>query len=530
MEFRADRSHAVLPTRGPNQDQFGDIDMPTLFSNGKFRIVVRRGETYSAMLLSGRRPDAEATLFEVTPLDADWKRASSLGAMCTAALEGAHGAMNAVLAPTRDSVSGFMGGLGVHEWVGGKHDPGRRNVPYATGLSELEAAAYHTRMQRNTMPALTTGTTAVRPGARVDVSMLTVLLRAPSSPLLPAWALTFKIVYCFWAFSVALCNAMHYDTGDKGPSRAVWFWSGNGVGVRCGAWFILPNHGVAVELGQCTIRWRGDLLMHGTHQTEAGRACPNDLLSVWNGVGGALLRSRLDQLAFTSTACGRKFWATIPPKTPVVVRKRARGTAQAKGLWTHRYGVTSTSKAPTRASTMVRMDGCDEKGNAYVKVVTKKSGGTTKTRNVQFDDARVRWSVLTTAQIAQLVQAVGTATDVATLIAEHRAREVDFVDRAHRGETAAQAKRQRKKRGRIVLRSDVLLRSSSAHPPPPVNHPPPPPPPPPPPHARPLPQDVNKHSKVTRFILSGEIDAHCCTIVLACLLRHLVHLGDVRSE
>ena len=158
MEFGADRSHAVLPTRGPNQDQFGHADVPTQFDDRRWRKVVRYGESWSAYLSSGRRPDTEATLFSVTPLAPDWKQSSPLGRTCTAALEGPQGAMHAELAQTRNSFDGFMGGLGQHEWIGGKHDPGRRNGQYASGLLEPDAAAYHKRMQRNTMPELTTGT------------------------------------------------------------------------------------------------------------------------------------------------------------------------------------------------------------------------------------------------------------------------------------------------------------------------------------------------------------------------------------
>ena len=228
------------------------------------------------------------------------------------------------------------------------------------------------------------------------------------------------------------------------------------MGVRCGAWFLLPNHGVAVELGQCTIRWRGDLLMHGTHQTEAGRACPNDLLSVWNGVGGALLRSRLDKIAFQSKPLGRKFWAHVPAGTPLVVRKSARalGTAQAKerrsksALWRWSYGIASASKAPTRHCKKVVMRGSRGKrssGNDYVNVVTKKSGGKKKTSRVRSGDVRVRWTFLTTAQIDVLVRALGDdASVVAERIQECTVREVECVARSRRGETKAQAKRRRK--------------------------------------------------------------------------------------
>lgn len=464
MEFRADRCHAVHPTYGPDQNQYRDIDMPTQSNNRRWRIVVRLGEDFSAKLFSRRRPGTEPTVFSVTSLPPDWKRASQLGRACTAALEGEHGAMQAQLAPTRVSFGGFMGGMGQHEWVGGKHDPGRRNVQYASGLSEPEAAAYHTRMQRNIMPELTKGKACIAPlpralGAQREMCVAPhspSFFARPSSPLLPAWALTYAIVYCFWAFSVALCNAMHYDTGDKGPSRAVWWWSGDGVGVRCGAWFLLPNHGIAVELGQCTIRWRGDLLMHGSHETEGGRACTNELLSVWNGVGGALLRSRLDEVAFQSKARGREFWAQLPAGTPVVVRNRAcaLGTAQAKkrGLksakWRWSYGVTSTAPAPTCQSkkvVMQRSSGERSIGNDYVKVVTKKSGGKKKTSPVWSGDVRVRWIVLTTSQIDELGEALGVEA-VAEQIRECTAREVECVARSRSGETKAQAKRKRRRK------------------------------------------------------------------------------------
>ena len=247
---------------------------------------------------------------------------------------------------------------------------------------------------------------------------------------------------------------MHYDAGDKGPSRGVWFWGDDGVGVRCGAWFLLPNHGIAVELGSCTIRWRGDLILHGTHQTKAGKECANTLLSVWNGVGGKLLRSRLDALAFQSDECGRKFWPRVPSGIPVVTRMRAasskpeKGERAAPGRWTHGYGVTSASPCAARTGKNVLMQGAAgerETGNHYVKVVTAKSiKKTTKWVAVSYRDIRVRWSALDPDQVAALIGAVDK--NVPELIAQSAERELGCIKRERSGITAACAKRTRNKK------------------------------------------------------------------------------------
>ena len=159
----ANHKRSVLPTCGENNDQYADRDMPHVNGiNGPWTTVVRAGEDYEAMLGSLKDPNAGRTLFTVTQLPSTWKFTARLGQVCTRALEGPRGALMALLASTRDAFGGVMSGLGAHEWVGRKSDPGRRIVQYASGLPEPDAAEYHTRMQRDTMPRLSKGESRAR--------------------------------------------------------------------------------------------------------------------------------------------------------------------------------------------------------------------------------------------------------------------------------------------------------------------------------------------------------------------------------
>ena len=465
---------------------YGDDDVPTETSDNGWPHVVRQGECLDVRLTSGFDPSAPASTFRVTPT-ADLRGQAALLALARAILvgtgdgDGALSVLDAGYANVRpnDANHGRMHGLGLHEWVGGVGDRGRRMAPYAFKKQDTpRGATFATMLQRTWLPALRAGTrslqargapvfagdalTPSRPRSHprsLTPSALRPALaptRAPSHPPAlrrrAAWLATFAIVFCFWQCSESLSNAFHYDREDKGPSQAVWFWSHGRAGVRCGAWFLLPAHGIAVELGATSIAWRGDLVLHATHMTALGKSSTATLLSVWNGVGGSLLRALLDRLCFKKTdSHSMATWRRIPRGVPVIVQWRTDGDEQDDGTWTkgaywrHAYGTVWST--PARGGTPQRTLGAagfNIVTPAHVKVWLDcdRSKQKTKKTAVKVCDVRVHWQKMrgddaALAALRHATQDVKKKFDVDALMAASAEKARAFVTDARSGATTA---------------------------------------------------------------------------------------------
>ena len=457
---------------------YGHGDVPTRTSDNGWPVVIRQGERLNALLTSGFDPTLPATIFRVTPT-ADLPGWAELLELALPILVGtgddALSVLNAGYADVRpkDTTHGRMTGMGDHEWGGGAGDRGRRMVPYAfTEQDTPRGLAFATLLQRTWLPALRAGTLLFPSARRARLRRhrthsLPPALAPTRAPSLPsafrcraAWLITFTVVFCFWQCSESLSNAFHYDRGDKGPSQAVWFWSHGHAGVRCGAWFLLPAHGIAVELGATSIAWRGDRVLHATHMTAVGKTSTATLLSVWNGVGGSLLRSLLDRLCFKTDSHNMAKWRCIPRGTPVIVEWRTDGEKLEDDSWTkgrywrHAYGTVWST--PANGGTPYRTLGA--KGYqittpAHVKVWLDSDRGqqSTKKTAVKVCDVRVNWQKMRGDDVA--LTALRTATrhiatfDVDVLMAASVEKAHAFVTNARSGATTSRGTTRRPKRG-----------------------------------------------------------------------------------
>jgi hypothetical protein len=197
--------------------EWEDPDMPGKDNNG-WLYVVRSGELLDVLTTSGNTPDAAPSILRVSPTPSNGP-VRDLLSCCNDLLVGRGGKHGGVLdevdyKAVRASFGGSMIGVGWREWVGGKGDAGRRLAPYSfPGDDTAAGRKFAAWLRRDILPAL-----------------------------IAAWVLAFGCVACFWQCSQSLCNALHYDTGDAGMSQALWWWENSIVGIRRGAWFLLPNH------------------------------------------------------------------------------------------------------------------------------------------------------------------------------------------------------------------------------------------------------------------------------------------------
>jgi len=452
---------------------FTNGDMPTEEDLNGWSVFVPQGGSYDVFLSSGIHPKAPPSRFTVKPT-ADQPSMKKLIAVCIALLVGACGVLHYNFADVRPSFAGSMHGIGYHEWVGGAGSSGRRRTPYSfKEQATAQGMKFATQLHRDYMPQLRAGNDDSSSALLCSTALTTAPSLPPSLPPFAsppplrthgrraAWLLVFATVACFWQCSDSLCNEPHYDTGDVGPSQALWFWSDGSIGPRRAAYFVLPNHGIAVELGACTIAWRGDLVLHATHTMDAGKSNPaRRLLSVWNGAGGKLLRSLYDNLYFTSNTHGKNVWEHIPRFTRVIVMQRVDGEKH-NGEWSkatetrYHYGVVwSTPKDGAQPQLTMGPKGRRSETTAFVNVRLDRDKKKKKNTPVDYTHVRLLWEKIANDPIA--INALKAATvavpkesfDVDALIAESARKRQTFVADARRGATTSRGKTRKRKKSK----------------------------------------------------------------------------------
>ena len=102
--------------------------------------------------------------------------------------------------------------------------------------------------------------------------------------------------------SIGLVNCAHRDTGDSGPSFAIWLCP-TGCSVRKPCYLLFPTFGLAVALRHATVvAWPGAVVPHCTsmgklvHHRLANRAGrpARDMLSLFLGRSSELDKGGID--------------------------------------------------------------------------------------------------------------------------------------------------------------------------------------------------------------------------------------------
>ena len=217
---------------------------------------------------------------------------------------------------------------------------------------------------------------------------------------------------------------------------------------------------IAIELGACSIAWHGGRVLHATHMTQAGKSSPNRLLSLWNGVGGNVLRALLDRLQFTTNAHKLRIWKTIPDGTRVIVQQRCDGKEEDDGTWSqspdwrHHYGTLRNVARPgapivARKTMGAKGDSC-ESTRSYVTVRLDRDLDKGKKPSYwTCQDVRVHWRKLDESAIATLELAMRGVDEfrVRDLIAASKARETTYLANARSGATTHRGKGRVRRRG-----------------------------------------------------------------------------------